>query len=323
MKVFRAFLFVAVTVCGFDAGEAVADSYPSKPVRIIVPFAPGGTVDGVARIIGAKLTGQLNQPFVVESRPGAGGSIGADVVARSTPDGYTILHNTVGQAIAPAVFQSLPFDTLKDLTPITQVVASTLVLVVSPGLGVKTTGELIARAKLKPGTLNYGMSGVGTPLHVTMEMLKSAAGVDIQGVPYRGDALVMNALVADEVQMAVVALAGAKPLIEAGKIIALATTGSARSPFTPELPTIAETVPGFEAVSWQGLFAPAKTPAKVVELIQSETAKALRAPDVVERLRSWTYEPVGSRPEDFARYFRAEVEKYGTVVRDAKIPQQK
>jgi tripartite-type tricarboxylate transporter receptor subunit TctC len=311
-----------IGVLASDASPALAQRYPNKPIRIIVPFAAGGSVDALARVVGQQLSETFGQPIVVENRPGAGGNIGSDVVAKAAPDGYTILQNTVGLAIAPAIFRTLPFDTLGDFTPVTQLVATTLILVASPQLPAKSLPELIALAKSKSRDLNYGMSGVGNPLHLTMEMLKVATGIDIQAVPYRGDAPIMTALVAGEVQVAIVPLAIARPLIESGQIRALAVTRAQRSPVLPDVPTIGETVPGFESTSWQGWFAPAKTPREIVDLVQGGVAKALQVPDVLERLRTWTNEPVGSRPEEFDGYFKAEVAKFKKVVKDANIPLQ-
>ena len=322
MRRWNLIFLLMIGIVGSDAGPALAQRYPNKPIRIIVPFAAGGSVDALARVIGQQLSETFSQPIVVENRPGAGGNIGSDVVAKAAPDGYTILQNTVGLAIAPAIFRTLPFDTLSDFTPVTQLVATTLILVASPQLAAKSLPELIALAKSKSRDLNYGMSGVGNPLHLTMEMLKVATGIDIQAVPYRGDAPIMTALVAGEVQVAIVPLAIARPLIESGQIRALAVTRAQRSPVLPDVPTIGETVPGFESTSWQGWFAPAKTPREIVELVQSGVAKALQVPDVLERLRTWTNEPVGSRPEQFDAYFKAEVAKFKKVVKDANIPLQ-
>ena len=322
MRRWNLIFLLMIGIVGSDAGPALAQRYPNKPIRIIVPFAAGGSVDALARVIGQQLSETFGQPIVVENRPGAGGNIGSDVVAKAAPDGYTILQNTVGLAIAPAIFRTLPFDTLSDFTPVTQLVATTLILVASPQLAAKSLPELIALAKSKSRDLNYGMSGVGNPLHLTMEMLKVATGIDIQAVPYRGDAPIMTALVAGEVQVAIVPLAIARPLIESGQIRALAVTRAQRSAVLPDVPTIGETVPGFESTSWQGWFAPAKTPREIVELVQSGVAKALQVPDVLERLRTWTNDPVGSRPEQFDAYFKAEVAKFKKVVKDANIPLQ-
>ena len=208
----------------------------------------------------------------------AGGNIGSDVVAKAAPDGYTILQNTVGLAIAPAIFRTLPFDTLSDFTPVTQLVATTLILVASPQLAAKSLPELIALAKSKSRDLNYGMSGVGNPLHLTMEMLKVATGIDIQAVPYRGDAPIMTALVAGEVQVAIVPLAIARPLIESGQIRALAVTRAQRSAVLPDVPTIGETVPGFESTSWQGWFARPKRRARSSSSSRAASRRRSRCP---------------------------------------------
>ncbi len=303
--------------------EASAQTYPSKPIRIVVPFAAGGAVDTLARLIGAKLTEALGQPVVVENRAGAGGNLAADAVAKSAPDGYTILLTTNGHAIAPAVYRALSFDPVKDFVPVTQLVASSLLLVTASKLPVASTRELIALAKSKPGQLNYGSTGIGNPLHLTMEMLKSAAGIDIVAVPYKGDAPLNTALIAGEVDMAIVPLATARPHVESGAIRALAVTGAARTALLPNLPTVAESaLPGFDSSSWQGFFVPARTPPDVVALIQRETAKILHSPDFRERLKTFGNEPVGSTPEAFDARFRADLAKFARIVAEAKIPTQ-
>jgi tripartite-type tricarboxylate transporter receptor subunit TctC len=308
---------------GLDCGGASAQGFPARPVRIVVPFAAGGAVDDLARIIGAKLAGAFHQPVLVENHAGAGGNLGADVVAKSAPDGLTILQTTNGQAISPALYRSLPFDAVMDFAPVTQLVASTLVLVAAPGLPVASTAELFALAKSRPGKLNYGSSGVGNPLHLTMEMIKLAAGIEIEPVPYRGDAQINTALMAGEVEVAVVPLATSLPLIAAGKLRALGVTSARRSAALPDVPTIAESgVAGFVSSSWQGFFVPARTPRDVVEAIQRETAKVLQAPDTRARLAALSYEPVGSTPQEFATYFRSELARFAVVVKQAHIPPQ-
>jgi tripartite-type tricarboxylate transporter receptor subunit TctC len=309
-------------LCLGGAG-ARAQGFPERPVRIIVPFAAGGAVDDLARIVGAKLGNAFRLPVVVENHAGAGGNLGADVVAKSAPDGTTILQTTNGQAISPALYRTLPFDAVADFVPVTQLVASTLVLVSSPGLPVASTAELIALAKSRPGKLNYGSSGVGNPLHLTMEMIKFAAGIDIEPVPYRGDAQINTALMAGEVEVAVVPLATSLPLIAAGKLRALGVTSARRSPALPDVPTIAENgVAGFASSSWQGFFVPARTPRDIVDRIQRETAKVLQAPDVRGRLAALSYEPVGSTPQEFEAYFRSELARFAGVVKQAHIPPQ-
>src|SRR3954464_13878234 len=304
-------------------GAASAQNFPSKPVRIIVPFAAGGAVDVLARLVGGKLQDAFRQPVIVESRPGAGGNQGADLVAKSPPDGSTILITPNGQAISPSLYRKLPYDGRNDLTPVTQLVASNLILVASPQSSINSVQELIALAKAKPGSLNYGSSGIGNPLHLTMEMFKHAAGIEVLAIPYKSDAEINTALIGGQVQVAVVPLATARQLIEDGKLRALGVTGARRSDVLPNAPTVAEAgVPGFASSSWQGFFVAAKTPHDIVATIQRETAKVLQMPDVRERLRGFAYEPVGSTPEEFGTYFRAEIEKFAKVVKDAHIPVQ-
>jgi tripartite-type tricarboxylate transporter receptor subunit TctC len=316
-------LIVALVFALAALGPARAQSYPSKPIRVLVPFAAGGAVDVLARLVSAKISESIGQPVIIENRAGAAGTVAADAVAKSPPDGYTILQNTNGQAISPALYKSLPFDAVKDFTPVTQLVASQLLLVATPSLPAKSVQELIALAKAKPGSLNYGMTGIGNPLHLTMEMFKHAAGIELQAVPYRGDAPLNTALIAGEVHLAVVPFATAKPHVEAGRLRALAIPGAKRSPALPQVPTIAESgLPGFESSSWQGWFVPANTPGEIVALIQREAAKALNAPDVRERLEATANEVVGSTPEAFAAVFKNDLAKFAKVVKDAKIPLQ-
>jgi tripartite-type tricarboxylate transporter receptor subunit TctC len=308
-------------VFGLSAPRASAQNFPSKPVRIIVPFAAGGAVDVLARLVGSKLQEAFRQPVLVENRPGAGGNLGADLVAKSVPDGTTILLTPNGQAISPSLYRNLPYDGRNDLTPVTQLVASNLVLVASPKSSVTSVGDLIAQAKANPGKLNYGSSGVGNPLHLTMEMFKHAAGIEIVAIPYKSDAEINTSLISGDTQVAVVPLATARQLIEDGQLRALGVTGGRRATVTPAIPTVAESgVPGFESASWQGFFVAGKTPHDVVAIIQRETAKVLQIPDVTERLRGYAYEPVGSTPEEFGRYFQAEIDKFAKVVKDAHIP---
>lgn len=319
----RSMFMIACAVALFGMTPASAQTYPTKPIRIVVPFSAGGAVDLLARIMGQKLSESLGQSVIIENRPGAGGNTAADMVAKSPPDGYTILQVTNGLAISPALYRKLPFDPVKDLAPVTQLVASQLLLVATPSLPAKTAGDLIALAKAKPGSLNYGMTGVGNPLHLTMEMLMHAGGVKFQAIPYRGDAPLNTALIAGEVQLAVVPFATAVPNIKAGRLRALGIAGAKRSPSLPDVPTIAESgVAGFESSSWQGWFVPAGTPPEVIALIQREAAKALKMPDVRARMETTANEVVGSTPEAFAVKYKADLARFAKIVKDAGIPQQ-
>src|SRR5882762_884465 len=307
-------LFGALALLAIGISAANAQPYPSKPIRIIVPFAAGGAVDALARIISARLQETLGQPVIVENRAGAGGMTGADLVAKAPPDGYTILQNTNGQAISPAIYRTLPCDTLRDFIPVTQLVATSTVLVANPKLPAKTVQELIALAKAQPGKLNYGMTGVGNSLHLTMEMFKRAAGIDIQAIPYRGDALLNPALIAGEVDVAIVPIATVVPLIEGGQLRALAVNSARRSAVLPNVPTVSEdAIPGFEASGWQGYFVPAGTPRDIVERIQRETAKAIASPETNERIKAMGNEPVGSTSEAFDAKFKADVARFIAV----------
>ena len=303
--------------------EAAAQAYPNRPIRLIVPFAAGGAVDVLARLLGGKLSDQLGQPFIVENRPGAGGILGADAVAKSVPDGYTILQNTSGAAIAPALYKTLPFDPYKDLATVTQITGSTLVLVAAPNADIRSIPDLIARARAKPGKLNYGSSGVGNPLHLTMEMLKHATGIDILAVPFRGDAQIHAALLGGEVEVAVVPAGTAIPLIHEGRIRAIGVTGARRNAALPDVPTVMEQgVPGFTVSGWQGWFVAGGTPAPIVDRIRQEVAKIIAQPDVRDRIKAMGNDVIGSTPAEFDAYYRAEIAKYTKVIADANIPRQ-
>jgi tripartite-type tricarboxylate transporter receptor subunit TctC len=317
-------LFWALTVglvsLGF-AGHAFAQSYPSRPIRIIVPFPAGGGVDTMARILGNKLSERVGQPVLVEHRPGAGGNLGADAVAKAAPDGYTVLLTVNALAISAALYRTLPFDPLKAFEPVTHVAASQFVLVGSQKMQAGTIQEVIALARAKPGTLNYGSSGLGAPLHLLAEMFKHSAGLDIAHIPYRGDAPMLTALLSGDVQIAFMPQGTGVPQVQNGQVKGLAITGRKRSRALPQVPTLLEAdVKGLEDGTWYGLFAPAGTPRDVVARLQSEVAEVLKSPDVVERLGSSGNEPIGSAPQALDALYKADIVKFTKIIADAKIP---
>jgi tripartite-type tricarboxylate transporter receptor subunit TctC len=265
----------------------------------------------------------MKQPVIVENRPGAGGNIAADAVAKSAPDGYTLLLTTVGHAISPSLYKKLSYDPRNDFTPVTQIISASLLLVTNPKFPAQDLDGLLKIARERPGALNYGSTGVGNPLHLTMEMLKVSAKVDIQMVPFRGDAPLNQALVQGDVEMAVSPLGTAAPQVESGALRAIAVTGAKRSALMPDVKTIAEQgFPGFSTDSWQGLLAPAKTPAAIVAKIQQEVAKALDDPGVVKRINAFGSEPVASTPEQFSAFLSEEIQKYARLVKEANVPLQ-
>ncbi len=311
------------TVLGMLSGaHAFAQSYPARPVRMVVPFAAGGAVDTVARALGQKLMETWKQPMIVDNRPGAGGNIAADYVAKAPGDGYTLLITTQGFAISPGLYKKLPFDAERDFAPVTQLTSSFVVLVANPQLAAASAKELIALAKSRPGAINYGSTGIGAPPHLLGELLKSTTGTDMLHVPYKGDAPLSQALLAGEVQLAFMPLAGVLPHIKSGRLRALGVSGKARSSAMPEVPTLTEAGVPFEFTGWLGMFGPAATPRDIVIQIQQEMAKAIVTADMRERWPAWGYEPVGSTPEQFAAKYKVDLATYARVIREAKIPLQ-
>jgi tripartite-type tricarboxylate transporter receptor subunit TctC len=304
-------------------GGAYAQDFPNRQIRVVVPFPAGGTVDTVARLVGQKASEAAGQPIIVDNRGGAAGNIGADAVAKSPPDGYTILQTVNGLSLSPSLYKKLPFDVLKDFVPVVQIAASPLLIVASAKAPINSLKDMIALAKQKPGSLNYGSTGVGIPLHLTMEMLRMAAGIDIVHIPYKGDAPLLTALIAGDVQIACVPFATTLPHLQAGTLRALAVTTAQRVPVLSDVPTVAESgFPGFESSSWQGWFVPAGTPRDVVLKLNGYVRTAIAAPDVLDRLKSFGSIPVGGTPEEFSAMFKADVERFAKVVKDANIPMQ-
>jgi tripartite-type tricarboxylate transporter receptor subunit TctC len=320
MKTSLIALSVALAVFGM-ADAASAQAWPNRTVRIVVPYAPGGGVSVLAQILGAKLSEQVKQPVVIDNRPGAGGNLGSDAVAKAAPDGYTILLHTSALASAPALYKTLPFDVVKDFAPVTMVIATQLLVAGSPKNPATTLRELVAQAKANPGKLNYASSGPGSSLHLFAELFKTAAGVDLQHIPYRGDAPMITALIAGDVQLAFLPQATGGAAIQGGTIRGLAVTGTKRQTALPNLPTISEQgVAGLEQGSWNAMWAPAGTPPDIVQAIQQAMAKVLADPLVRERLVSVGQEPVGNPPAEFEAQFKADIARFAKVVETAKIP---
>ena len=299
------------------AATVQAQTYPSKPIRMIVPFPPGGTTDILARAIGAELTKAWGQPVVIENRPGAGGNIGSEAVARSPGDGYTLLMGTVGtHGINPSLYKKMPYDAVKDFAPVTLVALVPNILVVHPSVPAKSVAELIALAKKQPGKLTYASSGNGTSIHLSGALFESLAGVQMVHVPYKGSAPAVTDLLGGQVNMMFDNMPSALPHVKAGKLRALGVTSAKRSPAVPDVPTIAEAgVKGYEASSWFGVLAPATTPKDIVAKLNAEIAKSLGTPEMKEKLSSQGAEPVGNTPEQFGAFIRAEIDKWAKVVK--------
>jgi len=308
--------FLALALLAF-ASLARADDYPSRPIRFVVPYPAGGPLDTVARLLGQKVSESLKQPIIVDNRLGACGNIGADFVAKSAPDGYTILMGAVAtHAINPTLYSHIPYDPVADFMPITQVASTPNVLVVNPSVPAKDVREFIAYAKANPGKLNFGSGSTGSAGHLAGELFKTMAGVDMAHVPYKGAGPAMQDLVAGQIQLMFDNLASSLGQIRAGKVRALAVTTAKRTSLAPELPTIAESgLPGFDINTWFGVFAPAKTPQPVVDRLYTEFTRALAMPDVRQKMIDLGAEPVGNKPAEFAAYIRSEKDKYARVIR--------
>ena len=293
-----------------------ASAYPTKAVRFIVPFAPGGGNDIIARLLGAKLTEKWGQQVVVDNRPGAGGNIAAETTAHAAPDGHTVFQFNVANAIAVSLYRKLAYDPVKDFAAVTQLASSPFILVVNPGVRATNVKEFIALAKAQPGRINYASSGNGGSTHLVGELFKTMAGVDLTHIPYNGGAPALAEVIGGQVQAMFAVPATTLPLIKAGKLRPLGVSSARRSPLTPDLPTVAESgVPGFEGGAWYGVVVPARTPAAIVAQLNRDIVTALKSPEVRDRLTSQGLELVGSTPEDFAQFIRDEIPKWAKAVR--------
>lgn len=316
MNLFRVLALLLAMACS----GAWAQGYPNKPVRIIVPFPPGGATDIVTRLAAQKLTEAWGQSVVVENRSGAGGNIGGEAAAKSAPDGYT-LFMTSGSIVTANqyIYKKMPFDPAKDLIPITNVASGPQVIVVNPSFPAKTLKEFIDAARARPGALNYGHAGIGTQTHLAAENFLYAANLNVTSIPYKGEGPAMTDLIANQINMVTANIAGAIGSVNQGKLRALAVTGKERSPQLPNIPTVAETLPGFENIGWFGLMAPAGTPKEVVDKVYRDTAKVIDTTEMRARFYVLGMVPVGNTPEQFADAIREESARWAKVVRERKI----
>jgi len=310
------FVLAALAAACLATGAAAADAYPARPVKIIVPFAAGGPADVYARVLGSRLEKALGQAFVVEDMPGGGSIVGTAAVAKSAPDGYTLLMMSNTHTVNESLIKEKPFELMRDFVPVAPVNYSDLVLVVHPSVPVKTLKDLIALAKSKPGVLNYASSGPGTPYHMAGELFKAMAGVDIVHVPYKGSSGARTDVLGGQVQMMFDAITTMAPHVEAGKVRALGTTGKVRSSVLPNVPTISEAgVPGYEAVIWLGIMAPKGTPQAIVDRLNAEIRKAVTSPDLEADWKKQGAVPMSMSPGEFDKYLHADIEKWARIVK--------
>ena len=314
LRLFAALLLVAAGTIG--APPSRADDYPSRPVRIIVPFGAGGPTDVFTRAIAEELRKSLHQTFVMENKPGAGTTIGTDYVAKAAPDGYTLLMVSGTQTVNETLYSKKPYHLMKDLVPIAPLIDSDLVLVVHPSVPAKTLKELLALARAKPGTLNFGSSGPGSNYHMAAELLKHLTGIDIVHVPYKGSTGMRTDILSGQIQMLFDSVPTMAPLIKAGQVRALGTSGAARSPILPDVPTLAEAgVPGFQATLWVGFMAPAGTPQPIVEKLNAEITKIVSRPDIKAAWEKQGAEPVTMTQPQFKAFMDAQIAKWADVIK--------
>ncbi len=313
-------LLLAACLLPFIGTGAGGQTYPSKPVRVVVPSVPGGGMDVVTRAVAQKFTETWGQQVLVENRPGAGGNIGADAVAKSQPDGYSILMTTASLAVAPSLYRKLTYDPVKSFTPVSQIMSTYLVLVVHPSLP-SDLKQLITLAKKEPGSLNYYHMGPGSGLHIVAEMFRAAANIDFTEVIYKGDGEAMPALLRNDVQMSFLNPTAALSHVKAGKLRVLAQSGISRGSAFPDVPTMAELgYPDVRYVGFLGFFVPVGTPRDIVNRIASETTRVVRLPDIRDRMPAWGGDSAGTTPEEFAAKFQEDVARYGRVIKQAHVP---
>ena len=307
---------VAVVALAAISAASSAQGYPNKSIRLVVPFPAGGPTDVIARAVAQKLTESMGQQVVIDNRGGSGGNIGADIVAKSAPDGYTLLMAIVSHAINASLYSKLPYDTVKDFAPITRTGSATIIMIAHPSLPAKSIREFIALAKARPGQLSFASPGSGTPHHLAGELLKTTAGIDMAHIPYKGAAPAVIDLMGGQVPVGFVSLPAALPHVKAGKLTALGITTSKRSAIAPEIATFAEAgLAGYDLENWYGALAPGGTPKEIVDRLNAEIVRALQLPDVKERLYSQGFEIHTSTAEEFAAFIRSEIVKWAKIVK--------
>ena len=295
------------------------ENFPTRPIRIIVPLTAGSAADILSRRLAPKMSENWGQQVVVDNRPGAGGTLGANIVAKATPDGYTILLHSAAFAVSAALYDKLPYDPLKDFSPVSQVVIAPIVLVAAPALGARSVKDLVALARQKPGQIAFGSSGVGSSTHFGAEQFRLAAGINVVHVPYKGPPEALLDTMTGRIQYMLSPLVPALPFIKDGRVLALAVTTAQRTAALPDVPTVAEALPGYEYQDWWEIFAPAKTPRPVIDKLSKETARIVELPDVKKQMLNQGEEPRPSTPEEFTRFVRAKVETAAKVVKLAGI----
>ena len=319
MKKIAGMALVAITSLA-PAAFAADANYPNKSIRIIVPFPPGGIADVMSRVFGQKFTDAWNQPVVIENRTGAGGNIGAEVVAKSPPDGYTLVMGTIGtHAVNVSLFSKLPYDPVKDFAPVALVVEADGLLVLHPSVPVKTVKDLIALARARPGQLVYASAGNGTAGHLSGELFKTMSKTDLVHIPYKGNVPALTDVVGGQTSMLFATMPTAMPLARAGRLHALAVTGAQRNPAAPEVPAIAETLPGFEVTNWIGIFAPAGTSPEIVAKLNAEVMRIMKLPEVQARLVTEGAKSRVNTPAEFGTFQKTEMAKWGKLIREARI----
>jgi tripartite-type tricarboxylate transporter receptor subunit TctC len=312
-------LLLLVTVCLVAPPRPVsaAEVYPDRPIRLIVGFPPGGAADILGRIAAQQLSDAVGQQVVVDNRGGAGGLIATEIASKGAPNGYTLLFSSIPHVINPHLYRKVSYDAIKDFVPVIQFVAVPLMMAASPSLPAKAVNDLVALAKAKPGQINYASAGAGSSSHLAMELFKTMAGVSMTHIPYKGTGPLITDLIAGQVSVTIASAVPLSPQVKGGRLRGLGVTSPRRSPAFPELPAIAETVPGYEVVNWFGIFAPARTPVQIITRINAALNKALQSPDLRKILNASGADTVGGSPEDFAKVVRADFAKWAKVVKDS------